>query len=272
MIKFKFLFLYLCMLGGFSNFACGESSCETYLKDVAGDIPHYGDFWSIKGDGSFNLDKTAMAEYGRASYKKDDESGDILIGENPIMNSKKFVKITLDANKRVSKMEIRLGSIGDYDLENELKVITLGYKGEECYPLSKERMSKQKPFTDFNTDACRELINYLEKNKEAMDCKCGTDQTNQALQKILDIHHILSPPWFKMLDKKPLNAMESKNGWLINNHEQLSKPLWRALMLREDCLRTPGVKAALDNKDLWKVKSADVDKKPSNGNDVKKGI
>src|SRR3989339_2057758 len=101
-LKFLFLFLFLFIFGGFSSVAFGENYCDTYLSDGAGIIPHYSDFWNIKEDGSFNLDKNAKAEY-RRSYYHEGSNGEIYIGENPPIGYKRVVKLTLDANKRVSQ-------------------------------------------------------------------------------------------------------------------------------------------------------------------------
>ena len=257
----------------FSNIAFGESYCKDYFNDIAGEIPHYGDFWNIEDDGSFKLDKVARSEYPTASLEDgdtNDKTKPIFIGVNPEFGLKRHVKIIFDDKKRISKMEIMFGGIEQPYQQDDKRVITLGYKGDKCYPLSHETFNDRgKAVTDFQINACKEVDNYFDKNKEALECKCGTDKTNKALQKILDDNHILTATRLEMDDKRIPSAMDyidgyNSSGMLIDSKVALSRSLWHSIMLRENCRKTIGVEAALADKDLWEVKSTadEKDKQP----------
>lgn len=104
----------------------------------------------------------------------------------------------------------------------------------------------------WNTEMCRELINFLDATPDALICNCGNDHTNRKLASIIKKY---DPSYKESTGKVNLSEKGSGRDETIKFLARFARPISDSVDFVKSCDGEGAVRAALEDKRVWKKAS-----------------
>ena len=207
--------------------------CDRYLAQQPAAI-YYGDFWHLAEDGRYVYDPAVKVQFQGVIYREDKNV--VTISQLKRNDSQKEIKIYLDKDKRIEKLEYRFENGTPQQNLVRTETHVFARSKDTCVPLERrEEVSSNgtkdaTPFSKFtsiryNLQLCQEIKSKIAHDPGALGTRTLTNTTAQSLKESFVRHKILSTEASKNMSDSSIAS--------------------QALLSLHECETTAGVKEAL---------------------------